>query len=540
MGNNSHIISTLFSYLNFEYFLFCAIGIIGLYALRYHIHQKSSLLFRHLKGFESTISTLLSRNTRMALVSLTLVFIGELFILQLAMRTEQNRLMVFVTKFSSSYTESLQLHGHEHLTWNTPPSDPVYQTLMYHMKHLMNSNDIIISMYTLRQDANGKIRFILAPETDYNKDGKISGELEEMVKLGEPYEEEIPEISAALRGESVFQDYVTEDKWGESISIFLPIKDPSGKIDAILGIDFNPNDLMKNIQPIQYASLIFGLFAMVIILVAYYFITFREISQFQTNYFIEKLNTHHQVLEAQVEEEVIKRQEKERILAHQARLATMGEMIANITHQWRQPLTAISNIVQEMQDAYKYNELNEASMQENTRNIRIQLNQMSTTIDDFRNFFSPSKTVTSFYAKDQIKTTLSMLKGMLQKNNISVDLYIDGDTTIKGYANEYNHVLINILNNARDIFIERAIESPRLIIRVNEEESQSIVTISDNAGGIPTDLLDKIFDPYFTTKGEQHGTGIGLYMCKQIIENNMNGQITAHNSDDGAVFTITI
>ena len=540
MDDYSHTLSTLFSYLNFEYFLFCTVGILGLYAIRYHIYQKSSLLFRHLKGFETTINPLLSKNTRAALLSVTLLFIGELFILQLAMRIEQNRLMVFVTKFSASYTEALQLHGHEQLTLNTPSNDPVYQTLMHHIKHLMNSNDIIISMYTLRQDTHGDIRFILAPETDYNKDGKISGELEEAVKLGELYEEKIPEMENVLCGESVFQNYITEDKWGKSISIFLPIKAQNGKVDGALGIDFNPHDLMKNIQPIQYASLIFGLFALAIILGAYYFITFREISQLQTNYFIDKLNTHHHALEEQVEEEVTKRQEKERILAHQARLATMGEMIANITHQWRQPLTAISNIVQEMQDAYKYNELNEASMQENTRNIRTQLNQMSTTIDDFRNFFSPSKTVTSFYVKDQIKTTLSMLQGMLQKNNISVDLYIDGDTSIEGYVNEYNHVLINIINNARDIFIERAIESPRLLIRVNEDNGHSIVTISDNAGGIPSDVLDKIFNPYFTTKDEKHGTGIGLYMCKQIIENNMHGQITARNNDDGAVFTITI
>ena len=540
MDDYSHLISELFSFLNIEYLLFCTIAIMGLYGLRYHIYQKSSLLFRHLKGFKSTINTLLSRNTRLALFSLTLLFIGELLISHQAMRTEQNRLMLFVTKFSTSYTEVLQLHGHKQLQWDTRENDPLYQSLMEHTKQLMKSNDLIISMYTLRQDSKGNIRFILAPETDYNRDGKINGEMEEAVKLGEIYDEKIPEIYSALEGKPAFQHYIVNDKWGASISIFLPIKDPSGKIDGVLGIDFDPNDLMTNIKPIQYASLVFGIFAMAIILGAYYFITYREIAQLQTNYFIDKLNTHHNALEEQVEEEVIKRQEKERMLFHQARLAAMGEMISNITHQWRQPITAISNIVQEMYDAYKYNELNEASMQENTRNIRTQLNQMSTTIDDFRNFFSPSKTVSSFYAKDQIKTTLSMLHGMLQKNNITVDLYIDGDSKIKGFANEYNHVLINIFNNARDIFIERSVEAPRLLIRVDEKNTHSIVTISDNAGGIPSEYLDKIFAPYFTTKHETHGTGIGLYMCKQMIENNMNGQITVHNDVDGAVFTITI
>ncbi len=298
--------------------------------------------------------------------------------------------------------------------------------------------------------------------------------------------------------------------------------------------------LIQHMDPIYTATFIFGSFAVILTLIGYYIITMRDIARLQTNYFVEKLNLHQNHLEEQIEQEVTKRQDQERILSHQARLAAMGEMISNITHQWRQPLTAISNIVQEMQDAFKFNELDEASMEENTRNIRTQLHQMSTTIDDFRNFFSPSKTVSSFYAKDQIKTTLTMLKGMLQKNNITVDLYIDGDVKIEGYANEYNHVLINLFNNARDIFIERSIEFPRITIRIDERAGHSIVTFADNAGGIPSDILDKIFDPYFTTKGEKHGTGIGLYMCKQIIENNMHGTLTAHNTNDGAVFTITI
>lgn len=298
--------------------------------------------------------------------------------------------------------------------------------------------------------------------------------------------------------------------------------------------------LVQNMNPIYTTTFVFGGFAVVLTLTGYYVISIRDIAQLQTNFFVDKLNLHQRHLEEQIDQEVYKRQEQERMLSHQARLAAMGEMISNITHQWRQPLTAISNTVQEMQDAFKYNELDETSMEQNTRAIRTQLHQMSTTIDDFRNFFSPSKTVSSFYAKDQIKTTLTMLQGMLQKNNITVDLYIDGDVKIKGYANEYNHVLINLFNNARDILLERSIESPRISIRIDESGGHSIVTFSDNGGGIPLDILDQIFDPYFTTKGEKHGTGIGLYMCKQIIENNMHGTLNAHNSDEGAVFTITI
>lgn len=540
MEMDSYTVVSFFSKSNIALFLFCILSFIALFTLRYSILQKTSHLGVKLAQFETLLLNLIGKHTRIAIITIIFVCLGEMLIIQLAIRTEQNRLMLFVAKFSTSYTKDLESFEHYKLSLNTPSSDPLYQKLMRDMKGWIEANELIISMCSLKKDDQGNIRFMLAPETDYNGDGKIVGEMEQSVPLGEAYSEDIPELREAFKGKMTFQRYVTEDKWGSSISIFLPIFNPNHQVDAVLGIDFDPQSLLKNIQPIQYATLVFGGFVIVLILGGYYLITTREIARLQTHYFVEKLNTHQHLLEEQVEQEVLKRQEKERILAHQARLAAMGEMISNITHQWRQPLTAISNIVQEMQDAYKFNELDDKAMAENTKSIRTQITLMSTTIDDFRNFFSPSKTVSSFFAKDQIKTTLSMLQGMLQKNNIVVDLYIDGDTKIEGYANEYNHVLINLFNNARDIFLERAIEFPRITIRIDESDGHSIVVFADNAGGIPDEYLDTIFEPYFTTKDDDHGTGIGLYMCKQIIENNMHGILRVTNSEDGAVFTITI
>lgn len=540
MGMNSSTLIPFFSNSTIALFLFAILSFVALYSLRHIIVQKSSHLGVRLVQFETLLLNLIGKHTRIAVITIIFVCLGEMLIIQLAIRTEQNRLMLFVTKFSTSYTKDLESSQHYKLGFNTPSSDTLYQKMMGDMKGWINANELIISMYTLKKDNQGNMRFILAPETDYNGDGKIAGEMEKTVPLGEKYDQNIPELREAFFGKMTFQRYVTEDKWGSSISIFLPIFNPDHQVDAVLGIDFNPQSLLKNIQPVQYAALGFGGFVIVLILGGFYLITTREIARLQTHYFVEKLNNHQHLLEEQVEQEVLKRQEKERILAHQARLAAMGEMISNITHQWRQPLTAISNIVQEMQDAYKFHELDDKAMADNTKSIRMQIALMSTTIDDFRNFFSPSKTVSSFFAKDQIKTTLSMLQGMLQKNNIVVDLYIDGDTKIEGYANEYNHVLINLFNNARDIFLERAIEFPRITIRIDEADGHSIVIFADNGGGIPDEYLDTIFEPYFTTKDTDHGTGIGLYMCKQIIENNMNGTLQVTNSEDGAVFTITI
>lgn len=232
--------------------------------------------------------------------------------------------------------------------------------------------------------------------------------------------------------------------------------------------------------------------------------------------------------------------EKERMLIQQSRLAAMGEMIGNIAHQWRQPLNNLGLIVQQLPIFHDYGELSGEFLDESVQQAMDIIQHMSKTIDDFRNYFRPNKEKVEFRVRDTIDTTLSLIKDSFKNRYISIDVVATDDPVIYGYRNEFAQVLLNILNNARDIITERDIDDPRVTIMIFSEGGRAVVTIADNAGGIPEEIRGKIFDPYFTTKGPQSGTGVGLFMSKAIIEKNMGGRLTARNSDVGAEFRIEV
>lgn len=250
---------------------------------------------------------------------------------------------------------------------------------------------------------------------------------------------------------------------------------------------------------------------------------------------IEELNL---TLEHRVLEEVAKNREKEYMLLQQGRLAAMGEMIGNIAHQWRQPLNTLGLLIQDLSHAERYGEMNKEYLDRSVEEAMKTINFMSRTIDDFRNFFMPDKEKTLFSLREVLNTTLSLVGDSFRNNNIKIELYIQDDADTEGYPNEYSHVLLNILTNAKDILLERCIEAPNVIIKQFCENGRSVITVTDNAGGVREDVLDKIFDPYFTTKNQ--GTGIGLYMSKVIIEKNMGGKLTVRNTGNGAEFRIEV
>jgi len=163
---------------------------------------------------------------------------------------------------------------------------------------------------------------------------------------------------------------------------------------------------------------------------------------------------------------------------------------------------------------------------------------MSKTIDDFRNFFNPNAKLELFLIQDAVDNAVKIVGSTLSFHNMDIEILIDEDVKINGYKNEYSQAVLNIISNAKDILLEREIKDPQIKIYLDKNKKNKLY-IEDNAGGIPDDIIDKIFDPYFTTKFE-YGTGIGLYMTKLIIENKMNGTINVTNSSKGAVFTIEI
>lgn len=277
----------------------------------------------------------------------------------------------------------------------------------------------------------------------------------------------------------------------------------------------------------------------------------------------EALKDLTQQLEIKVKSEIAARLKNEQILIQQAKLAAMGEMIGAIAHQWRQPLNTLGLCVQNVRDAWRHQDLDDEYLETTTESALVQIRHMSRTIDDFRNFFLPDKTKTIFDTMAAAGEVLSLFSAQLRANNITYELYcrthdkwLDTlsdiepcpEKTIAGYRNEFEHVLLNLINNAKDSILAKEKsgrfsqgESGRIFFEFAKEDQTVTIKVCDNGGGIPPSIIDRIFEPYFTTKTPgQSGTGIGLYMAKTIIEDHMQGRLTAENSTEGAVFTITL
>jgi signal transduction histidine kinase len=197
-------------------------------------------------------------------------------------------------------------------------------------------------------------------------------------------------------------------------------------------------------------------------------------------------------------------------------------------------------LVQQAPLYYPLGAVNQEYLEKTANKAMELIEHMSQTIDDFRNFFKPNKEKSLFDVKEEVARTLSLMEGSFQGQDIETVVDITGEAVVEGYANEFSQVLLNILINARDALVERRVEDGRVVIRVGREKGRVVVTIADNAGGIPEEIMAKIFDPYFTTKGPQSGTGVGLFMAKTIIERNMGGLLSVRNTAVGAEFRIEV
>ena len=254
-------------------------------------------------------------------------------------------------------------------------------------------------------------------------------------------------------------------------------------------------------------------------------------------------------LEIKVVEELNKNREKDKQLIQQSRSAAMGEMIGNIAHQWRQPLSAISSI---SSGTKLQIELELSSNQEIIKSYDDIMNHVSyltQTIEDFRNFFKDDKEKVRFDIVNTIDNTLKLTSGVYANNNIKVIENLElKEACSWGLPNELSQVLINVFNNAKDVFVEKDMRDRYVKISLEEIGNDIQIKIQDNAGGIPDNVIEKIFDPYFTTKHQTQGTGIGLYMSKEIIQKSFNGTLEAQNQsaifDDieyiGACFIVTL
>ena len=246
-------------------------------------------------------------------------------------------------------------------------------------------------------------------------------------------------------------------------------------------------------------------------------------------------------LEKKVDEEQSKQKEQEQLLIQQTRLAAMGEMIGNIAHQWRQPLNALGLVFQNLKFSYEIGELNDEVMDRTVSKAEMLTKNMSKTIDDFRNFFRPNKAKELFDINKSVLDAMDLVESTFEHHNIKLEKNFEEEKIeVSGFPNEFSQVILNIISNAKDALIENKIENPIVKIETKIENDDVYISIKDNALGIKEEIINKIFEPYFTTKGEVQGTGIGLYMSKIIIEKNMNGKIYVENTHEGANFIIKL
>ncbi len=250
----------------------------------------------------------------------------------------------------------------------------------------------------------------------------------------------------------------------------------------------------------------------------------------------KKVNELNNNLEKRVKEEVDKNLQKDIMLQKQSIRASLGEMIDIIAHQWKQPLNVISMISQAL---LFREEITRDDAIQSSEKIKDQISHMVDTLDEFRGFFRDDKEIVNLSLKVMIEDTLALLKDSIKKHDIEVSISASND--IKAYIiqNEFKHVLINLISNTKDAFEENGIKERKITFKVDEDENNIIFKYIDNAGGIPDNIIDNIFQANFTTKSIDKGTGVGLYMSKMIIE-KINSKIEVKNIDDGACFTITI
>jgi len=259
-----------------------------------------------------------------------------------------------------------------------------------------------------------------------------------------------------------------------------------------------------------------------------------------------KLSNLNKNLEQRVKEEVEKNRKKDQQIIQQSRLVQMGEMISMIAHQWRQPLGAISSTLidmkmkselelfnlEEKQEVQKY----ESYINNSLNDIEGFVQNLTSTIDDFRYFYKQNKKAVTIKIEDVIEKSLNIINSSIVINCIDITKEYNYKGDIELYDSEMMQVILNILKNAQDNFQEKQTKNP--YIRITTEDRR--ISICDNGGGIAEDIIDKIFDPYFSTKNEKNGTGLGLYMSKTIVEEHHNGKLNVENTDDGACFIIEL
>ena len=245
--------------------------------------------------------------------------------------------------------------------------------------------------------------------------------------------------------------------------------------------------------------------------------------------FIKKTNT--------LEEE---NRELEIITIYQSRQAKIGEMVGNITHQWKQPLNTINLILANLLDSYRYGDLDERRLEKSVHKVENIVGEMSETITDFSEFLKPTKEKISFDVVDCVDSAISLMEESINLHKIKINIVCDTERKAYGYYNDMTHVIFNLLNNARDAIVDAHPDERNIAVKVSDEGDMIRISVFNTGEGIDPQYSQRIFEPYFTTREESGGTGLGLYISRCIVEDRLNGSISMKNVKGGVEFDVTI
>lgn len=280
-------------------------------------------------------------------------------------------------------------------------------------------------------------------------------------------------------------------------------------------------------------------FLLVIVLVSLYWIS-RLLQEVKKRKKVEdKLKKFNENLEKEISSKIEEIHYKDAMLLEKTKLAAMGEMMGSVAHQWRRPLSTLHINVEMLEEDYKENKIDHDFLEKFIKKNSEIIQYMSHTIDDFQNFYKIDKEKRLFDVMDKIKAVSELQLNQLEENGIQITK--EGKSfTVLGYPSEFQQVILNLISNAKDAIIENKIKNPTIKIKIFSDKSKGYIQISDNAGGIDDKTIDKIFEPYFSTKEQSGGTGLGLYISKMIIEKNMQGQLSLSNKEEGSEVLITL
>jgi len=344
-----------------------------------------------------------------------------------------------------------------------------------------------------------------------------------------------------------FKNRDNRESWATYLSPIIV----AGKIEAIIVIKFSILE-QKNIATILqklnttflWTIFLFSVLALFLLLFSY-LDTQREKQKKMAFIELKKKTLEvvelNENLENKIADEVQKNRVKDAHLVHQARLAQMGEMISMIAHQWRQPLASISAQSAHLLVKAKLGGIDNITLEKSSKSISKQSQYLSETIDDFRDFFSPDREKMLTTYNEIVKSVKNIIDSSVSDKNIKIVTDLKCDASFKSYPNELKQVILNLVKNAQDALVEHKIKDG--IIRMKtykHDDGRYILEVQDNAGGIDDEIIDKIFDPYFSTKNKKDGTGLGLYMSKMIIEEHCNGELKVTNTENGALFSICL